>query len=342
VSLREVARGESTYDIVGNRRTFFKASWVMVVVSLAALLWPGLDLSIDFTGGVVVSAPNPAGATAGELAASLERAGLSQARVESLDGGAELRVRSEVLDEEEEVALRDVVATVTGAPPSEVVISSVGPTFGAAVTRQAVIALTVFVAIVALFFTVRYEVAMALGSISALLKDLAITFGVYALAGFDVTPATIVAILTTLGYSLYDNVVVYDIIQENTDEADGRVAYADVVNRSINQVLMRSLVTSLTTLVPVGSLLVVGLLLPGAGGLQEFALALFVGILIGTYSSLFLVAPMLVSYREWRGEDTSTPERTGKRTRSSTTERRGFESTRKPGSGPPRRPSRGP
>lgn len=343
MSLKQVMLGESNYRIVENRKRWFRVSWVMVAISALAIIWPGLSLSIDFTGGVVVTAPNVAGVSVAEVLTELDAAGFTQARVEELDGGAELRTRLGALDEAQELQLRQLIGSLTGADVGDITLSSVGPTFGAAVARQAIVALLVFIGMVIVFFAIRFELPMALGSISALLKDLIITFGVYALAGFDVTPATIVAILTTLGYSLYDNVVVFDIVKENETAANGRVPYAEIVNRSINQVLFRSILTLLVSLLPVGALVVTGIVMPGAASLLEFSLALFVGFFIGLYSTIFLVAPMLVSWKEWRGEDTSVPEHTGPATRKkggTYVGPRGFESARPPGSRGQRKPPR--
>jgi preprotein translocase subunit SecF len=166
------------------------------------------------------------------------------------------------------------------------------------VTRRAVEALVIFLAAVSIFIAWRFEWKMALSALAAMFHDLIIAGGIYALVGFTVSPSTIIAVLTVMGYSLYDTVVVFDKVSDNVHEAPNKVTYSGIVNLSLNEVLMRSINTSLTSLLPVGSLLVVGLLAIGAETLQEFALALFVGIAVGTYSSIFIAAPLLARWKE--------------------------------------------
>jgi preprotein translocase subunit SecF len=329
---RRLLRGQANVGFVDRRTLWYRISGGLVVASLLGLIVFGLNLSIDFTGGTTVQVPNETGISATEMVDGLEAEGFDQVRVEELDDGAEIRVRTEQLTAEEELVFVEAVEELAGASNADAQLSSVGPTFGAAITRQALIALGVFLGVVVIFISWRFEFPMAVGALTALLHDLAITTGVYAIVGFEVTPATIVAVLTILGYSLYDTVVVYDTINENVEAADGRMPYADVVNGSINQVLVRSLMTSLTSLVPVGSLLFVGSLLLGASTLQEFALALFVGIAAGTYSSIFLAAPILVSWREWRGGDPERADaRSKKRSSGGTYVSGGYASSRQPG-----------
>ena len=190
------------------------------------------------------------------------------------------------------------VAALAGVDPGEASRSSIGPTFGSSITESALRALIVFLIVVALYITWRMEWKMAVTALLALAHDLIFTAGIYALVGFEVTPATVIAILTILGYSLYDTVVVFDKMQENVKERGDRHTFASIVNMSMNQVLMRSINTSLVTLLPIGSLLFVGSYLLGATTLREFALALFIGVATGTYSSIFLAAPVLGAWKE--------------------------------------------
>jgi preprotein translocase subunit SecF len=178
----------------------------------------------------------------------------------------------------------------------------VGPSFGALILRRSLLALAVFLGAVTLFMTWRMEWKMAIAGIVALVHDLVITTGVYAITRFEVTPATIVAILTILGYSLYDTVVVFDKVREMVSDYGDRMTYTDLVNRSMNLVLARSLNTSLASLLPVGSILFVGALILGASTLEDFALALFVGIAVSTYSSIFVAAPLLATWKETESE----------------------------------------
>jgi preprotein translocase subunit SecF len=294
-------RGETSYDFVGARRTFLIISSVLLLISVISLVVRGLNLSLDFRGGVAVEAENPARAGVGDVRDALAPLGLSDARIQLLADGQELRVQTEALDADEADAFVRAVAAVAGTEVTDTSVDEVGPTFGAQITERAVLALLVFLGAVILFMSWRLEWKMALSGIAALTHDLIITFGIYSITGFEVTPATIIAILTILGYSLYDTVVVFDKVQENV-ESSVREPFTDIVNRSMNQVLMRSINTSLTSLLPVGSLLFVGSFLLGARTLLEFALALFVGIATGTYSSIGVASPLLAIWKEREDE----------------------------------------
>ncbi|MGI9528560.1 MAG: protein translocase subunit SecF, partial [Acidimicrobiia bacterium] len=189
-------------------------------------------------------------------------------------------VQTESLESDAQDSLVSAVAAAAGADINDVNVSAVGPTFGAEVTRKAIQALVVFLVVVSIFIAWRFEWKMALAALAALFHDL------------------IIAVLTILGYSLYDTVVVFDKVTENVNHADSKTTYSSIINLSMNQVLMRSINTSLTSLLPVGSLLLVGFLAIGAETLREFALALFIGIALGTYSSLFVAAPLLARWKE--------------------------------------------
>jgi preprotein translocase subunit SecF len=193
-------------------------------------------------------------------------------------------------------------------------LEAVGPSFGALVARRALLALGVFLGAVILFITWRLEFKMAMASVAALFHDLILTVGVYSITGFTVSPATVVAILTILGYSLYDGVVVFDKIDELVEIEDDKT-YTEIVNLSLNQVLARSLFTSLTSLIPVGSILIVGSVILGAPTLTEFALALFVGLAASTYSSIFVAAPILAVWKEREPHWEERAEKVGRRKR---------------------------
>jgi preprotein translocase subunit SecF len=253
---------------------------------------------LEFVGGVAVQADNPGGAEVADIRSALSTLDLGDARIQLLNDGEGILVQIEPVDAATEEAMIDVIVDLSGSERAEISIEAVGPTFGALVARQAMIALTVFLGFAVLFIAWRLHFKMAVAGIVALLHDLVITVGVYSVTGFEVTPATVVAILTILGYSLYDTVVVFDKVEENEEAFHEEMNYTDIVNRSMNQVVVRSLITSFTSLIPVGSLLFVGGLLLGAASLQDFALALFVGIAAGTYSSIFVAAPLLAVWRE--------------------------------------------
>lgn len=290
-------RGETEIDFVGLRKRWLIISAVLLTISLASLGLRQLNLGIEFVGGLGMQAPNPAGAEVGEIRDALAGAGVDDATIQLIDDGAAVRVTTPDLDIEVENAAVDALAEVTGADRSEISIESVGPSFGALVLRRALTALGVFLGVVVLFITWRLEFKMAMAGIVALTHDLLITVGVYSLTGFVVTPATVVAVLTILGYSLYDTVVVFNKVEELVEIHDEKT-YSEIVNLAMNQVLARSLVTSLTSLLPVGSILFVGSFVLGAPSLREFALALFVGIAAGTYSSIFVAAPLLATWKE--------------------------------------------
>jgi len=291
-----VLRGESTIDFVGRRRRFLGISAALVAVSLLAFAVRGLNLGLEFTGGVAVSAPNPAGADLPALREAV--AAVPDARVQLVDDGASVLVQTGPLDPAVESGLVDGILRATGAPRGDASLESVGPTFGALLARQALVALGAFLAAAALFISWRLQWKMAAVGIVALLHDLVLTTGIYAVTGFDVTPATVVALLTILGYSLYDTVVVFDRIEELEGSLSARLPYSGIVNRAMNQVLVRSLATSFTSLLPVGALLVASIVLPAGVALRDFSLALFVGIAAGTYSSVGLAAPLLAAWKE--------------------------------------------
>ncbi|MDH3729779.1 MAG: protein translocase subunit SecF [Acidimicrobiia bacterium] len=290
-------RAETVFDFVGNRRRWFLLSSILVLLSLGSLAVRQLNLSVDFEGGTVVEVENPAGADVAAVNDALSGIGRQGDTVQLIGGGTGIRVQTEDLTVEAEDRVIAAVAGVAGVEVNEASVESVGPTFGEEVARSALRALIVFIIVIALFISFRFEWRMAAAALAALVHDLVITAGVYSVVGFEVTPATVVAVLTILGYSLYDSVVVFDKVLEEIDYYGDERSIGDIVNLSMNLVLMRSINTSLTSLLPVGSLLFVGSYLLGAATLREFALALFVGIAAGTYSSIFVASPLLAVWK---------------------------------------------
>jgi preprotein translocase subunit SecF len=295
--LTKMYRGETHFDFVGISKKTLLVSAGIVVLSLLMLVVRPLNLSIDFTGGVIVTVENEADVDITVVRSSLADIGQAGARVQ-LTGEGFILIQTEALDAASQDELIQTAAEVARAEVNSVTIDAVGPTFGAEVTQAAIQALVVFLFVVALFITWRFEWKMAAAALAALFHDLIITAGLFAAVGFVVTPATVIALLTILGYSLYDTVVVFDKVNENVEIMHDRYTYTVIVNTSMNQVLMRSINTSLTSLLPVGSLLFVGSFAFGAHTLREFALALFIGIAIGTYSSIFVAAPLLAIWKE--------------------------------------------
>ena len=319
---RRLYRGETDFDFVGSRSRGFILSAVLIAISVGALIVNGLNLGVDFSGGTVVEVENVAGIDIGTMRDALRPLGLDSAQIQELDAGARstLRVQTEAISEAEQNELIDAVAEAAGS--TETSLTTVGPTFGRDIATSAIRALLIFLAVIAVFISLRFELAMAVGALAALFHDLLITAGIYAVTGLEVTQASVIAIFTILGYSLYDTVVVFDKVSENlrAEEDAGRVPdHNPVINLSMNQVLMRSINTSLTSLLPIASLLLVGSFLLGATTLREFALALFVGVAAGTYSSIFVASPVLSLWKDrvntevppradvGAGKDTSEP-----------------------------------
>ena len=294
--------GETSYDFVGRRRTWYTIGAVIVLLSLALLLLRGLNLGIDFTGGSefqVSSIPGEVSESVGtEVVEDVVPGSETQAAV---IGDDSVRLRTSQLDTEQTDAVRDGLATAYDVPTEDVTANFVGPSWGEEVSGAALRALVVFLALVGLTIALYFRTwKMAVAALIALLHDLVITVGLYALVGFEVTPASVIGFLTILGYSLYDTVVVFDKVRENTTDVleDSAVTYAEAANRAVNQTLIRSINTSVVALLPVAAILVIGGTLLGTGPLLDLSLALFIGIAVGTYSSVFIATPLLVHLRE--------------------------------------------
>lgn len=294
-----------SFDFVGRIRTWVAISLIAFLISLTALGVRQLNLSIDFVGGTSYTIEGvTTDITAGDLNSAAEGAGGVDVRSQIVDDGAGALVRMGALEPgtDAAVAVEQALTDISGA--SQVDVSFVGPTWGDRISAKALQALVVFLIVVAAYISFRLQYKMAMAAIVALVHDVVITIGVYAILGFTVSPNTVIALLTILGYSLYDSVVVFDRIEENTAflGEPGRRTYSQMVNLSMNEVLWRSLNTSLTSLLPVGALLFLGSQLLGATTLRDLALALFVGMALGTYSSLFVAGPMLAWWKEQEPE----------------------------------------
>ena len=304
-------RGETDFDFLGRRKLWFLISGVVLGISLLALVFNGLDYGIEFQGGVQIQAPVPASGPLGDASQSEITTALRDALAPLGATDAQVQVTAEeprtVIVQTEEVSdpraqdrVVAAVAETTGADLDATDSQRIGSRWGSEITGKALRALIVFLIVVSVFISWRFEWKMAVGAMVALVHDLVITAGIYSLVGFEVTPSTIIAILTILGYSLYDTVVVFDKVEENTTlyAVPGRMTYEASANLAMNQVFMRSLNTSLATLLPVAALLFIGAGLLGASTLEDLALALFVGILTGTYSSIFVATPLLSMLKE--------------------------------------------
>jgi len=304
--VRDVLRGQHHVDFIGRGRTWLIASLSVVAVCLLALAIRGLDFGIDFTGGASFTVEGATrDFTADELRDAVSAAGAGDTVVQVVEGdaGRGAQVSTAALEEiggDAQAAVVAAIAEVTGAPADTVAVEAVGARWGAAITRQAVRGLVVFLVLVVLYIAVRFEWRMAAAALVTLLHDIIVTVGIYALVGFEVTPSSVIALLTILGYSLYDTVVVFDRVSENTASLTSvsNRTYGQVANTALNEVLVRSLSTSITSLLPVGALLFIGANLLGAETLSDLALALFVGMGVGTYSSIVVATPILVWLKE--------------------------------------------
>ncbi len=298
-TISDIFHERTHFDIVGRSWRWALLSGTIILIGLISLGVRGLNLGIDFKGGTQWEfQAKSAHVSSGSVRSSVQSI-VPDATILIVNNN-KVRVQSKNVDATTENKVTDALAKYAHIAPSAVTINSVGPTWGHEVSSKALRALIVFFVLIALYLSFRFEFKMAVAAILAVLHDIVVTVGVYALTQFEVTPATVVAFLTILGFSLYDTVVVFDKIKENvptlgTIKGD---TYSAMANRSMNQVLMRSLNTSFVALLPVFSLLVVGSYILGAIALEDFALALFVGLLTGAYSSIFVATPILAWWKE--------------------------------------------
>jgi preprotein translocase subunit SecF len=290
--------GETSFDFVGRRKLWWAFSTVVILAGLLSLVTQGLNLGIDFEGGTSWEVPAP-GVSVAEARDAVRPLGLGDATIQTI-GDDRLRVASGNESPEQQEAISRALADLARVDISQVSVNDVGPSWGQAVTNKARNALIVFFILISIYISLRFEWKMAVAALAAVVHDILVTVGVYSLSRFQVTPATVVAFLTILGYSLYDTIVVFDKVEENTKglAASGRFTYSDTVNLSMNQVLMRSLNTSIVAIMPIVSILVIGAGVLGATTLNDFGLALLVGLLTGAYSSIFIAAPILAILKE--------------------------------------------
>ncbi len=295
--------GEISYDFVGHRRRWYTISGVVLVIAVLAIVIRGLNWGIEFRGGADFQAPITVTATTVEdvrgAVQALDLPSGDDITVTTI-GTNTVRVQTQPLTETEVTAVKGAIAEVAGIQPDDVAYSLIGASWGEQITTQAAIALVVFLVLVmALIWAYFREFKMSVAAIVALLHDLLVTVGIYALVGFTVTPATMIGVLTILGYSLYDTVVVFDKIRENTrDITNTRFTYSYQANAAVNQVLVRSLNTTIIGVLPVAALLITGAFILGTGPLKDLGLALFVGMIAGAYSSIFIATPLLAQMRE--------------------------------------------
>jgi preprotein translocase subunit SecF len=303
-------RGEVSYDFLGKRRRWYAISGLFIVISIASILFRGLHPSIDFKGGDVFQFPTN-GHSLQDARDVFTKAGVNvevSQTVQGVKGGSQFRIETKALpasvnDPKGDVVDVKVIPAIEkafGVTEKQISFQGVGSTWGSQITHKAVTGLIVFLIAVIIYLSIRFEWKMALGAIIALLHDLVITAGIYSLVGFEVSPSTVIALLTILGYSLYDTVVVFDKVRENTMGLAGgsRSTYTQAANLAVNQTLVRSINTSIIALLPVAGLLIIGAGLLGAGSLKDLALALLIGLASGAYSSIFIATPLVAEFKE--------------------------------------------
>ncbi len=297
--------GKRSIDFVGRRRTWYAISGVLILLALLGLGVRHLNLGLEFRGGSEFRVSNivvPSGYEATARTAVASASPGHPAEVTRLGSGTTgtVRVQTAKLEPTQISAVRQSLAKAFSTTENDVSATFVGPSWGASVSKKALKALIIFLVLVSATMALYFRTwKMAVAGVVALLHDLLITVGVYALTGFQVTPASMIGFLTILGYSLYDTVVVFDKVRENTTDAfaNGRLSYPQATNLAVNQTLVRSINTTVVALLPIAAILVVGFTILGPGTLLDLALALFVGIAVGAYSSIFIATPLLVTMR---------------------------------------------
>jgi preprotein translocase subunit SecF len=306
---RRLYRGETNIDFIGRRKTWYLASAIVILICLVSIVFRGFSFGIEFSGGNEYRATVKPGTSLAQVRAAVEGAGATVSSAQTAgSGGVQTyvirteKVKDQAVDAAQIAKVKQALASADQTTADQVTTQEVSSSWGSEVTHQAIIALIVFLVVVAAFMAFRFRDPKAAGAaLLALIHDLILTAGVYSIIGFEVAPATVIGLLTILGYSLYDTVVVFDKVDENTRGILGstRHTFGEAANLAVNQTLMRSINTSLIGLLPVMGLLFVGAGILGVGTLEDLALVLFVGMLTGAYSSLFLATPWLVDFKNF-------------------------------------------
>ncbi|WP_418956006.1 protein translocase subunit SecF [Streptomyces tritici] len=291
-------RGEVVYDFIGNRKIWYGISILITITAIAALAVRGLNMGIEFQGGAVFTTPKTE-VSVSQAQEFVEDASGHDAIVQKL-GDGELRIQVGGLDTEKSDQVRSELAKDLNVSERQIAAELVGPSWGEQIANKAWTGLGVFMILVVLYLAIAFEWRMALAAFVALVHDLTITVGIYSLVGFEVTVGTVIGLLTILGYSLYDTVVVFDSLKEQTKgiSKQTRYTYGDLANISINSTLIRSINTTVVALLPVAGLLFIGGGVLGAGMLNDISLSLFVGLAAGAYSSIFIATPLVADLKE--------------------------------------------
>jgi preprotein translocase subunit SecF len=297
-------RGEVSYDFVGKKKRWFLLSLVITIAAIVGLITPGLRMGIEFSGGAVFTVDKTTPSISQDDARAAARKVTGNEPIVQKLGNGQLRIQMSKLSTQKADAAKAEFAKDVNIPESKVKAQVIGPSWGKEISKKAWEGLAIFMVLVVIYLAIAFEWRMAIAALVALIHDITITTGVYALVGFEVTPGTVIGLLTILGYSLYDTVVVFDTIKENTKKITGqnRLTYSEAANHGLNQTLVRSINTSVVALLPVGALLFVGGGLLGAGMLNDIALSLFIGLAAGAYSSIFIATPLLAWLKEQQPE----------------------------------------
>ncbi len=297
-------RGETEINFIGSRKKWYAASALFIVICALSFILRGFNFGVEFKGGTQFRIQVAGSSvTSSQVEKAFTDAGTAPAEAAQTVGSGSTRqvvVSTEDLSASRQASLSDEVAKKIGVASNKINPEGISASFGRDIANKAIEGLIVFLIVVSIYISLRYQWRMAVGGIVALLHDVLIAAGVYSLIGFEVTPSTVVGLLTILGFSLYDTVVVYDKVAENSRDllSGARMTYAESANKAVNQTLMRSINTSLIALLPVAGLLFIGAGLLGVGTIKDLALILFVGIASGAYSSLFLATPIVVDLTE--------------------------------------------
>jgi preprotein translocase subunit SecF len=303
-TLRALYRGETRYQFIKYRRRWYFASLVIIVIAVLSFFTRGFNFGVEFAGGsqFQLQVANTH-LTTSEVNKAFDIAKLPSENPPQEVGSGSTRqivVKTKSVSLQQETTVIASVAKTLDLPASKINPQTVGSEWGHEITVKAIEGLVIFLIVVSIYISLRYQWRMAVAGIVALLHDLLVAAGIYSIVGFEVTPSTVVGLLTILGFSLYDTVVVFDKVAENSKDilAGSRLTYSEAANTAVNQTLMRSINTSLISLLPVAGLLFVGVGILGVGTIKDLALILFVGLASGAYSSLFLATPIVVELTE--------------------------------------------
>ncbi|MEU9403913.1 protein translocase subunit SecF [Streptomyces sp. NPDC048242] len=292
-------RGEVSYDFIGKRKIWYGVSILITITAIVGLVVRGLNMGIDFQGGAVFTTPAKMSTSVSQAEGYAHEASGHEAVVQKLGNGS-LRIQIAGIDTGKADDIKETLAKDLKIDPESLAADLVGPSWGEQIANKAWEGLAIFMVLVVIYLAIAFEWRMAVAALVALIHDITITVGIYALVGFEVTPGTVIGLLTILGYSLYDTVVVFDSLKEQTKDItkQTRFTYSDIANQSINGTLVRSINTTVVALLPVAGLLFIGGGFLGAGTLNDISLSLFVGLAAGAYSSIFIATPLVADLKE--------------------------------------------